>query len=106
MALLLAIVFAVIAQLLFKSFTQLQLNTISDYIFNPQLIGGLALYFISAILYIYSLKKIELSIAYPSISISYIGVLFLSYILFNEALTINKLAGTFIIVLGVILLWL
>ena len=67
--------------------------------------SGFLLYFISAILYIYSLKKIDLSIAYPTISLSYIAIIFLSFLLFGETITLLKIIGCAIIILGVFLVW-
>ncbi len=74
-------------------------------LFDLKLASGLFLYFLSALLYIYSLKKIDLSIAYPTISLSYIAIIFISFFMFGEAITLFKIIGCAIIILGVFLLW-
>lgn len=74
-------------------------------IFDFKLATGFLLYFLSAILYIYSLKKIDLSIAYPTVSLSYVAILFISFLIFGEAITLFKILGCSMIILGVFLLW-
>ena len=101
-----SIILATIAQIIFKYYSQT--NTSKNYImmiFDLKLASGFLLYFISAILYIYSLKKIDLSIAYPTISLSYIAIIFLSFLLFGETITLLKIIGCAIIILGVFLVW-
>jgi drug/metabolite transporter (DMT)-like permease len=104
----LAIALAILAQLLFKAFTNSPKaidENIYLYLLNYKLILGLFLYFISATLYIFSLNKISLSVAYPSISISYIFIIFLSHFLFGETLTTYKIIGSIFIISGVGLIW-
>ena len=101
-----SIILAIFAQILFKY--SAQTNTSKDIItmlLDYKLALGFLIYFFSAILYIYSLKKIELSIAYPTISLSYVAILFLSFFLFGETITLLKVLGCSMIVLGVFLLW-
>ena len=102
-----SIILAVFAQLLFKSFslTKSEGNDILFYLINYKLIIGFSLYLISACLYIFSLKKIDLSIAYPSISISYIFIIILSHFIFGEPITYYKILGSILITLGVYLMW-
>jgi drug/metabolite transporter (DMT)-like permease len=56
--------------------------------------------FIRGIVWINILKKIDLSIAYPLTSISIILIMILSHLLFNEIITQNKIIGSFLIILG------
>jgi len=98
---------AVIAQLLFKLSVKNnsnELNSFYDYV-ELNLIFGFILYFFSAILYVYVLKKIDLSIAYPSIALSYIFILFLSNYFFDEPITIFKILGCALIIVGIFLIW-
>lgn len=69
---------------------------------SPYVFLGLALYGLSAILWLYVLSKIELSYAYPLVSISYIVVLLGSYFLFQETISWPRLLGIACICLGVI----
>ena len=102
-----SIILAVFAQLLFKAFSLSKPEDVEIYFYliNYKLLGGFLLYFLSAILYLYALKKIDLSIAYPTISISYILIIFLSYYLFGEAVTSYKILGSILILLGVFFIW-
>ncbi len=102
-----SIFIAVVAQLFFKAFSLSKIDGESYYMYflNYKLIIGFLLYFVSALLYIVSLKKIELSVAYPTISISYIFIILLSHFMFGESLTIYKILGSVLIIAGVSLMW-
>lgn len=102
-----SILLAVFAQILWKSFaiSNEQLDFTFLNLLDLKLILGFLLYFISAIFYISAIHKIQLSLAYPSISISYIVISILSFFLFNEALTINKFIGSLVIIIGIYLIW-
>lgn len=79
------------------------LATIVSKIFtSPYVLLGLFLYGLSAILWLYVLSKIELSLAYPLVSISYIVVLLGSYFFFQETLSWPRLLGIALILVGVI----
>jgi len=73
-------------------------------IFNISLVAGCALYAVSAIIMIYSLKKGELSVIYPIIALTFVWVALLSRLILNESLGTLKLVGITTIVLGVALL--
>ena len=66
--------------------------------------SGILFYGLSAVLYILALRTIPLSIAYPMLSVTYVLTIFTSYFLFNEAITLNKLIGVVIILIGVFIL--
>lgn len=68
---------------------------------NWQLLLGLFLYGIGALLLIIALKTGEVSFVYPIIATSYIWVAILSRIVFGETVSIPKLAGIFCIIVGV-----
>jgi len=73
-------------------------------IFNPYIIGGLALYMFGALFWILALTKLELSLAYPLLSLSYIGIALVSFFIFREPLTLTKMVGIAIIMCGVFIL--
>jgi uncharacterized membrane protein len=61
---------------------------------------------VGGFIWIYVLRQGELSLVYPLVSISYVISLFASSQLLGERITPNKLFGTLIIVLGiVVLMW-
>jgi multidrug transporter EmrE-like cation transporter len=70
---------------------------------NPFVILGFLCYVISAASWLVILSRVELSYAYPLISIGYIMVMILSKYLFNETVTGFRIAGTLLICGGVFL---
>ena len=77
---------------------------VKELLLDLPLIGGVACYVISMVLWLLVLSKMEMSKAYPLVSIGYIITLFLGYFLLGEALTVSKIVGVGIIVIGVIVL--
>ena len=69
---------------------------------NFPIIGGLSCYAISVIVWIMALSRVDVSIAYPMLSIGYIVNAILAWWLFGEALSVHKLVGIGIIIIGVI----
>jgi multidrug transporter EmrE-like cation transporter len=68
------------------------------------LLGGYALYGLSTVLLVLSLRKAELSLMYPIIALTYVWVMGLSALVFNESLNAFKIAGVAIIMAGVAVL--
>ncbi|MFT4967595.1 MAG: putative membrane protein [Candidatus Deianiraeaceae bacterium] len=75
------------------------------FITNKFLFIGLVLYGISTIIYVTTLQKIDLSLAYPVISISYVFVVLLAYFFLGESLSMYKVLGIMLITIGVGVLW-
>jgi drug/metabolite transporter (DMT)-like permease len=71
---------------------------------NPLTISGLGIYLISALCYILALKRIPVSIAFPSVSASYVVVAIVSHVLWNEPLGLPQWAGILLISSGVLLI--
>jgi multidrug transporter EmrE-like cation transporter len=69
--------------------------------FEPHILGGLACYGISVVVWIMALSRVPVSIAYPMLSIGYIVNAVAAYYLFNEPLAGQKLLGIAFIVVGV-----
>ncbi len=72
---------------------------------NNFLFFGITLYAISLVCYVGALRQIPLSIAFPSISLGYIGVVLLSHWLFHEPVHPHQTIGLIMITLGVCFLW-
>jgi multidrug transporter EmrE-like cation transporter len=68
---------------------------------EPHILGGLACYGISVIVWIMALSRVEVSVAYPMLSIGYVVNAVAAYFLFGEAVTVQRLVGIGIIILGV-----
>lgn len=62
---------------------------------------GFALYLLSALSWLIILSRVDLSFAYPLISIGYILIMVLSKLIFNEQLTSLRVAGTLMVCAGV-----
>ena len=74
-------------------------------IFNPALVGGVFCYVASLRFYIFTLKKLDLSTAYPiSVSSAIIVVMIASSLLFKESISLYKIIGVIIIMFGIFLL--
>ena len=70
---------------------------------NPYILGGLGCYAISVVLWIMALSRVEVSLAYPMLSIGYVINAFAAWQLFGEALTAQRLVGIGTIIVGVFL---
>ena len=68
------------------------------------IIGGLSCYVISVAVWIIGLSRVDVTIAYPMLSLGYVVNAFAAWYLFGEALTLQRLIGIGIILLGVLVL--
>jgi multidrug transporter EmrE-like cation transporter len=71
---------------------------------QPPIIGGLACYVISVAVWVIGLSRVDVSIAYPMLSLGYIVNAFAAWYLFGEVLSVQKLIGIGIILVGVVVL--
>ena len=70
-------------------------------LFNPPIIAGLACYALSVVVWILALARIEVSVAYPMLSIGYVVNALAAWWLFDENLSGARLAGIGVILVGV-----
>ncbi|MBD2019012.1 EamA family transporter [Leptolyngbya sp. FACHB-36] len=70
---------------------------------TPELLIGLTLYGLSAVLYILLLTRVKLSVVGPAVSIGYIFSVLLGYFVFRESIPFSRLVGLGLIACGVIL---
>ncbi len=68
---------------------------------EPHIVGGLACYVISVVVWIMALSRVEVSIAYPLLSVGYVVNAIAAYYLFGEAVTPMRLTGIAVIIVGV-----
>jgi multidrug transporter EmrE-like cation transporter len=68
------------------------------------IVGGLACYVLSVGVWIIGLSRVEVSIAYPMLSLGYVVNAFAAWYLFGEVLSVQRLAGIGIILIGVFVL--
>jgi uncharacterized membrane protein len=93
-----------LGQLLFKLGSASVEFSIWSWITNFKVLGGMALYGLSAILFIVALKYGNLSILYPMIATSYIWVALISIKLLGESLSITQWVGIALILVGLALI--
>jgi drug/metabolite transporter (DMT)-like permease len=79
------------------------LNHILRMITTPELVVGLTCYGLGAIVYILLLTRVNLSIAAPAISLSYIVSVLLGHFWFRESIAFSQVIGLAAISIGVIL---
>ena len=71
--------------------------------FQPFILGGMACYAISLVVWIMALSRVPVSVAYPMLSIGYVINAVVAWQWFGEALAAQKLVGIGFIVVGVVL---
>ncbi len=113
LAIFVSIFLAVVAQLLLKigmlriGKFSLNISTIlhqyTRILLNPFVMAGLFGFFVSALVWLYVLSRMELSFAYPFVALNYILILLGSYFLFRETITPIKVVGVGVIMIGVYL---
>jgi multidrug transporter EmrE-like cation transporter len=70
---------------------------------DPFILGGLGCYVLSVVIWVMALSRVEVSLAYPMLSIGYVVNAVAAWYLFGEALSAQRMAGIGTIVLGVFL---
>jgi uncharacterized membrane protein len=79
------------------------LNHLLRMITTPELVIGLICYGLGAIVYILLLTRVNLSMAAPAISLSYIVSVLLGHFWFRESIAFSQIVGLAAISIGVIL---
>ncbi|MBZ9653210.1 EamA family transporter [Phyllobacterium lublinensis] len=73
-------------------------------VFNPWVFAGLFTFVISMASHLYVLSKVDLSFAYPFLSLAYVAVALFAWAVFKEELGTFKIAGIAFIMVGTILI--
>ncbi len=71
---------------------------------SPRLIVGLVVYSLGVVFWIIALSQLDLSFVYPFASLSYIGIIIGSYLLFREHISRERILGVAVIMLGLIII--
>ena len=98
-----AILFGVVGQIALKS-GAVQSQTLVAQFANPLTIVGFAIYVFAALLYIVALKKIPVSVAFPSVAASYAAVAIIAHLMWNEPFGWPQLGGLVLIGSGILLI--
>lgn len=73
-------------------------------VFSPFVFIGLCIFVISMASHLFVLSKVELSFAYPFLSLAYVVVAVLAYFLFREDLNAFRIGGIALICVGTVLI--
>lgn len=69
---------------------------------NPWVISAIGATFLAGVSWMLAMTKFEVSYAYPFVSLTYVLILAASVVFFHEAMSFPKVAGSILIVLGII----
>jgi drug/metabolite transporter (DMT)-like permease len=72
--------------------------------FNPFIVIGLSCYVFSVVAWLMGLSRVEVSIAYPVLSLGYIMTALAAYWLLHENLSLTRMLGIVVILIGVFLI--
>jgi multidrug transporter EmrE-like cation transporter len=69
----------------------------------PMVIGGLAVYGAGTFFWLITLSRIELSVAYPFVSLNHVLIFLLAWLVLREQITPARAAGVVVICVGMLL---
>ncbi|WAH38828.1 hypothetical protein [Alicyclobacillus dauci] len=69
--------------------------------FSPWVIGGIILYVVATVIWIFLLNKLSLSLLYPLQSLAYVAAIFISIFIFHEHVPPLRWVGVGVILVGV-----
>lgn len=99
-----AILLAGIGQLLLKGGAE-RVATLTEQLLHPLTVVGFGIYLLSAFLYISAIRTIPVSVAFPTVSASYIVVGLAAHFLWHEPFGPWQVAGILLIGSGIFLLY-
>jgi drug/metabolite transporter (DMT)-like permease len=70
---------------------------------HPGIIGGILCYVVSVLMWIVALSRVDVSMAYPLLSIGYVVNALLAWWLFGESVNAQRWLGIGVIIIGVVL---
>lgn len=68
---------------------------------QPYILSGMVCYAVSLVVWIMALSRVEVSIAYPMLSVGYVLNAIAAWYFFGEAVSITRLIGIGVIIIGV-----
>jgi drug/metabolite transporter (DMT)-like permease len=98
-----AILFGIAGQIALKSGAEHSSSLAAQFV-NPLTVVGLAVYAGAAVLYVVALKRIAVSVAFPSVAASYAVVAVIAHLLWNEPLGWPQVGGIVLIGGGIVLI--
>lgn len=105
--LLVAIIIGVVGQLLLKHGMArrpaFRLRDIAELVWDLSIVGGFCCYGVATLIYLKVLANLDLSLAYPTVSLGYVLVIVMSRLLFKESISRVRWTAVLIICAGVAL---
>lgn len=98
-----AVLLGIAGQIALKS-GAVETQTVMAQFLNPLTIIGFAIYVFAALCYIVALKRIPVSVAFPSVAASYAIIAVLGHLLWNEPFGWPQLGGLLLIGSGIFLI--
>lgn len=92
----------VIGEFTYRGFNP-ALHYVGDVVSNPWIMIGLVIIIIETVLWIAVLSKIDLSLAFPLASSSYVFILLVSAFILHEQVSVNRVIGTVLIMIGIVI---
>ncbi len=78
--------------------------TLTAALTNPLVLAGLTIYFLSAVVWLLVLARVDVSLAYPFVGLGFVVTMLLGWLVHGEILTLGRVAGTLLIGMGVVLI--
>ncbi len=72
---------------------------------NPRILAGFALIFCGSLIWLAVLSRVDLSWAYPMLSLGYLFVVLTSWFFLGETFSLLRVMGTVFVCLGVLLIF-
>jgi multidrug transporter EmrE-like cation transporter len=73
---------------------------ISKLMLNPWILSSFAAAFIASISWMFAMSKVQLSYAYPFLSLTFVLIFIFSVMFFDEPLTWQKVVGLMFVIMG------
>jgi multidrug transporter EmrE-like cation transporter len=101
---------SVTAQILLKkgvmaSSLSFSFESVIKTILSPLVFAGFVLYGLSAVIWLFVLQKLPLSVAYPAFALTYVIVVVVGALFLHEQISLSKTVGIGLILIGVIVLF-
>src|SRR5476649_2458052 len=94
----------IISGVLLNAVAQLLLKAGINAATQLPIIGGLTCYVLSVVVWIIALSRVDVSLAYPMLSLGYVVAAFGAWYFLGEALSMQRLLAIVVILVGVALL--
>ncbi|WP_396231685.1 EamA family transporter [Geminocystis sp. GBBB08] len=83
-----------------------QISNIVDFFLKaastPQIIAGVSLHVGALLFWLLALRRVDVSYAYPFISLGFVFVMFMSAIWLRETVSLDRIIGVILILMGII----